>query len=366
MNKFADSIDSHGNLYAIINNCTHINDLSELINTNCKLFNLHVCFQIKPVPISDDAIINFFESFYNNKILHTLCFEDISGFFMNDISLKQLEKMLTVNTGIKNLTVKGSTIGTNGTTRIAKGLKWNNSLKYLNLSSCNISSEGGAHIAKMLKKNSNLRELYLNNNKLGVGFVDIVKSLRSNRTLQVLGVGFDVVCPMAVDELIDILETDCNLRALYFHYASLSSYNISQFANMLKVNNTLQELYLTGHDVDNRGALEITNALTTNKSLRVLDISSDKIYYENILLIVTLISSNSSLTKLHIRNNNIDDNIFTILANVLESNYSLTDIGIGYPCDRFNYIAERNKKIADEARFLKTKSIEHSIKADLS
>ncbi|CAK0832346.1 unnamed protein product [Prorocentrum cordatum] len=157
-------------------------------------------------------------------------------------------RMLTVNSGIRQLTLCGNMVGAGGARSIGLALPSNISLRILNLRCCGLGAEGARYIAQGLsKERAALTELHVGLNQVGdEGAAEFAEMIRINRS---------------------ILE-------FYAEANGIKSRGGGLLAEALRDNDCLLKLWLLKNDLGADAVGKFALAVTHNKVLRCLGLTS--------------------------------------------------------------------------------------------
>jgi hypothetical protein len=157
--------------------------------------------------------------------------------------------MLTVNSGIRQLTVSENMVGAEGARAIGLALPDNPSLQILNLHKCGIGPDGAKFIAQGLSKHAVLTELSVGlNNVMDDGAAEFAKMIKVNRSI----------------------------HEFYLEDNGIEGFGAKLMAEALRCNDCLETLWMVGNMVPMDVVAAFVRAGLRNKALTRLGITCPK------------------------------------------------------------------------------------------
>ena len=237
------------------------------------------------------------EALKMNKTLKTF---EITGFTGNNIrynSAIELSKMLSINTGLTNISLQNCKIGNKGLDALANGLKDNTILKSLNLTGNKIRACGIISLFEALQKNKSLVKLNLCDNYFGLsGCIEIAKRLNFT--------------------ILEHLEISCCI---------IGDDGAKVFAVVLKENITLKQLMISNNNFTDVGKIAILETLKVNKTLKYVH-SDDSNHKDFIDTLIHVCKSNTTLEELYMFDIKFNNKQINLISDALEENRILINL----------------------------------------
>jgi len=123
-----------------------------------------------------------------------------------------LGNSLTKMTGIKYLKMARNHIGNYGGEKLARKIR---NMRVVDLTRNKLGNEAAESIARSLAKSDTLKELYLSHNDIGIAGKTLAEGLEANQSLEILEITDNVFGGLAVDEILQFVETTRNLKRLH-------------------------------------------------------------------------------------------------------------------------------------------------------
>lgn len=351
-NTTVHDLDLSGNILK------NLKDISEMLKVNKTLRVL--CLFKNSITI--DGIINLVESLCVNSSLHCLDLSDCNiGKINNDVTsaLLQINILLKTNKSLRCLLLESNSINSISVNHIADSLRTNKNLKELNLNHNKINSEGFGKLLQVSKENSCLKILYLQSivsNRTESYEMTKQLILNQNIQLRVLNLDNNMIDADGAKNIADFLIQNDSLESLSLRRNFIGDGTIYIF-NSLKINSRLYELDLSNNNLCYDNFKQISDSMP-HINLVDLNLSYNGINIEGAVVIAESLCSNCTLQKICVFgfHDRSISNSMSKIAEILESNYTLTDIlFVGDKNDDIDKITERNKQIAQNIRFIKTK-----------
>lgn len=354
---------------------TELNEIIEFISDKQQIVSLEI-YNITSVCISD-----FFErialknSLINLKLINCV-FEP--EYFVHIVKL--------LEAGLKKLKIWYNCFAYNIDTLLTC-LGDNLLLESLSLRHANLQDNGLIHIVNMLKNNSSIHTVDLYDNFISCkGVAQIVNILRSNKTVRKLNLGRNTFKTEGAIEIAKMLQSNNTLHTVYIHRNGIESNAGTHIADMLKINKGLKKLHMYGNKFGS-GSSEIFKALMINDTLTDIDLECNRIGC-NVENLIEMIKINKTVKSVNVNNNMIGSKLCIEIAKALQINSTITDFFMfnGNNCGDYtseivglleenysiiksdvihnndnnndlNSIMLRNKKYAEERRFVNTKPV---------
>ena len=168
-----------------------------------------------PVPFLAEAL-------QNNTTLKTL---KLSNCKLTSDMIKDVSRMLTVNSSLTSLEMCCTPTGDAGAAHLAEALKRNETLEKLGICGCGMTDTGVAPLAEALQVNNSLCELNLSLNEAlsDIGAARLAEALKRNKTLEKLNISFCGITDAGVAPLAEALQVNNSLRELFIRVWSSES-----------------------------------------------------------------------------------------------------------------------------------------------
>lgn len=278
---------------------------------------------------------------------------DLSLMRCNLTNIKEIAEGLLKNRSLTKLDLTENSFGDAGVSALADSLKLNDTLTMLDLSKCGLLGIGD--LAETLKSNRTLKSLNVGWNihcvapqQLGAALKDnsglteldmsgccrhfesLPEALKINRTLLKLSLCGDSIglYEEHVNAIINVLKkdnstlTELNLRESHFT-------GITNLASMLTSNRSLKTFALTRAKFDNIGCKAIAAAIKVNFTLTSLDIGWCGIFM-NVKEFIESFAENRSIRQLSFQGNDIENIGSKAFADVLRINDTISDLDLGW------------------------------------
>ena len=257
------------------------------------------------------------------SIISTLHLLNINDSQITEEAGEALASVIMCNTGLQELYLRNNNLG-EGMLKVAKALQHITSLKLLNLGDNYISNEISKELAVALKSSQNLEKLWLYNCNLNFSAIDILRSLSTISTLQLLNMDNNQITKDASEALGSVVLHNTGLEELHLsgnslgggllilikalkHITSLTSIDMGnnfiskevsgELALAIKCNKHLEKLWLTG--VNLRSSMVIVlKVLWSISELKILDMCGNVITEEAGNVLVSVLSRNPKLQYL--------------------------------------------------------------------
>lgn len=248
-------------------------------------------FDIDGNRISYIGIKEILEALKMNKTLKTFKITGCTGNNIRYSSAIEFSKMLSINTGLTNISLENCKIGNKSLDALAIGLHHNTTLKSLNLYSNKIRAYGIISLFEALQKNKSLVKLNLCGNYFGVsGCIEIAKRL--NFTI-----------------IEDLNICGCNIR----------DNGAQVLANVLKENITIKQLIIGNNNFTDVGKIAILETLKVNKTLKCVrgDDNSSKDFVDTL---IHVFKTNTTLEELYMFDIKYNNKQIDLISDALEEN----------------------------------------------
>jgi hypothetical protein len=172
----------------------------------------------------------------------------------------------------------------------------------LDLTRNTIKGDGGVAIGRMLTVNSGIRQLTLSENAVSVeGAQAIGLALPSNMSLQILNLRKCGLCPKGARFIAQGLNTNhAVLRELSVGMNNVMDEGAAEFADMIMINRSLKEFYLDDNGIRGFGAVLIAEALRNNDWLETFWMVNNYLKADVVARFVLTVAENKSLRQLGI------------------------------------------------------------------
>ena len=169
---------------------------------------------------------------------------------LGSVECDVIAKMLTENTTVRHLNLRGNKLDSECADKICEGLCTNNTLTHLDLSFNKLDSECADKICEGLCNNNTLTRLNLSGNKLDSECADkICEGLCNNNTLTRLNLSGNKLDSECADKICEILCNNNTLTHLDLSYNKLDSKCADKICEGLCNNNTLEWLVLSFNNI---------------------------------------------------------------------------------------------------------------------
>ena len=231
--------------------------------------------------------------------------------------------VIMTNCNLKMLNLSNNQLQ-NEVIEVAKSLKHTRTLEVLNLSESNISESAATAISDIITSNTSLRALYICNNNLGSSIVTILKCLSKISFLEVLDLRDNQISEEAVESIASVVLHNPRLKELY-----LSSNNfgigILKVTKSLQHITTLKELNLSNNNIPQEACCELALAIKLNQQLEKLWLNDSNLHSSAIIILDSL-ATLTTLTVLSFNNNQIPQEAGEALASVILHNARLEEL----------------------------------------
>ncbi len=237
--------------------------------------------------------------------------------------------VLSVNTTIIHLSLRGSMIGNSFAGSLFKALTMNTTLAHLDFGENRIGDSGAGSLSKALTENTTLTHLDLSWNKIGcsgAGF--LAKALEVNKALANLKLIRNQIRDSGAGSLSDALTVNTALTYLDLSRNGISASGAGSLSKALTVNTTLTNLDLTWNGIGDSGAGFLSEALTVNSTLTLLNLINNRIGDSGARSLAKALTENTTLTHLNLRRNGIGDSGAAFLSKALAKNTTLTNLDL--------------------------------------
>uniref|UniRef100_UPI00398EF916 NACHT, LRR and PYD domains-containing protein 3-like n=1 Tax=Pristiophorus japonicus TaxID=55135 RepID=UPI00398EF916 len=198
-------------------------------------------------------------------------------------------------------------------------------IKDLDLQNCNIECEGLQRLGPVLHK---CRDLRLSYNNLGDSGVKLLSPALRDPDCKIQELGLEAVglTDSGAEDLSSALSTNRSLTVLGLGFNNLGDSGVKLLSAALRDPDCkIQELGLRAVGLTDSGARDLSSALSTNRSLTVLDLSSNNLGDSGVkLLSVALRDPDCKIQELELYDVGLTDSGAEDLASALSTNRSLT------------------------------------------
>ena len=183
---------------------------------------------------------------------------------------------LHTNTNIRHLDLTNSSIGLEGATGLANGLRHLTKLYALDLSHNNIGQEcfldldlshngitdvDASSLGRILQHLTRLRYLNLSHNNIGLGMSHLVSGLQCLTDIQNLDLSHNNISSDGASSLAHTFQYLTNLHKLYLSHNNIGADGMTSLAGGLLHLTKLWELDISQNNIDLEGAITITTSL---------------------------------------------------------------------------------------------------------
>lgn len=225
---------------------------------------------------------------------------DLSGTFLDARGAQDLAILLENNSTLQRICLADNDFETEGFQAICGALEENSTLVALDLSRNDATGPQYVEaIARMVKTNRTLQILELGFSRIDAEKLPIlVEALEENQTLTQLGLGFNLIGPEGICTILKIAETKHSIKVLDLSGNKIGPEGGKLIADILKNNTTLSELDLAYNYLGPDGANAILNAIRSNPTLRSLSLSCNQLDGSNANSIAAMLGQNTALSAL--------------------------------------------------------------------
>ena len=258
--------------------------------------------------------------------LATIATLTVLGLNNNQIPQEAGEALASVimhNTRLEELYLRSNNLGI-GAIEVAKSLQHITTLKVLSLDNNNIPQEASEELALAIKSNEHLEKLLLSNNNLHSSAIVILNSLATIATLAVLDLNNNQIPQEAGEALASVIMHNTRLEVLYLHSNNLGIGAI-KVAKSLQHIATLKMLSLSSNNIPQEACEELALAIKSNEHLEKLWLSNNNLYSSAIVILNSL-ATIATLTVLDLNNNQIPQEAGEALASVIMHNTRLEEL----------------------------------------
>lgn len=218
---------------------------------------------------------------------------------------------------------------------IAKYLQSASGLMTLDISRTRIGAKSITEICQAIGGNKSLRNLFMNGNefdKKGSGSI-IVESLRSNDTLQKLGIGHCALGKNLIISLAGVIKASSKLKFL-----DLSGSPEFKDADVIRAwkdtlgapSCILEEFICAESQLTVDGVKELSDALVNNKYLKKIDFSKNKLGKAGLLHVANALVANKNITEVTLKATDITPAIASEFVSALDGkNRTLKTVVVG-------------------------------------
>jgi len=347
--------------------------LAAALLTNRSLQELDLHFN----SIGSAGAVSLAEALETNRSLQSI---SLHGNAIGDVGAGRLAQALQKNAALRVLHLGEAAIGNDGASQLAEALETNRVLSELHLENNQIGDAGAISLARVVLSNPVLAELWLLQNEIGAaGAWELSKCLRKPGNLRKLGLTInqvndsekaDILTDLTkrhvlrraakhlsggaacldldnqklgddgVEELIDDIRSNSNLKELNLKKNGISDAGVEQLAQALSTCANMEKISLAGNDIGDAGASKIALVLDMPHTkvvhldtlapkiskVRELDLEHNLIGDVGAMKLAEALEKNDTLERLSLNGNVISDVAITRLELARENSCSLREL----------------------------------------
>jgi sacsin len=218
--------------------------------------------------------------------------------------------------------LNGAYLGTQGITRILKGLRNQIRLHTLELNGNNLRDEGAKLVFEYLKTNNTLTRLCLEDNNLVLNDDWVLEPLASS-SLSYLSLASNNINEGEA-YIAKALATSTTMLELNIGNNKFES--AVMISGALATNKSLEILDMRGISLKDFGAKQLVSAAHQNESLIALNLQDTKIGYDGVMELTSLVKSNSNILLINVAGNLVSQGVITAFHNLLSQRWNLTSL----------------------------------------
>jgi Leucine Rich repeat len=240
-----------------------------------------------------------------NTSLQSLSFDRVSGYGVEDAKI--IAAALESNTTLQSIRFDGMFENYDATNIFIEALGVNTALRAVSLKDSSVDDAGLQRLAQHLRTNTSITMLDLSENSFGkVGVDALCTALYDNQTLRTLNLSsVDLSSQSLVKSISTMLQRNHSLTSLDLACCCIFDC-ISVLAKGLKINTSLKSIDLS-MDVEGEDIESIASVLRVNRTLTSLKLFYSPITAQEIALFVEALQENQVLTTLGVPDSDEDE-----------------------------------------------------------
>ena len=244
---------------------------------------------------------------------------------MTGVIAEDLADVIKSNSCIETLELANNDLRSSAAV-ILQALKENSKLKELDLDNNNMTGVIAEDLADVIKNNNCLEKLWLANNDLRSSAVVILQALKGNSKLKVLNLNNNNMTGVITKDLVDVIKSNNSIETLGLANNELRS-SAAVILQALKGNSKLKELNLDNNNVTGVIAKDLADVIKSNSCIEMLGLANNELR-SSAAVILQALKENSKLKELDLDNNNMTGVIAEDLADVIKSNNCLEKLSL--------------------------------------
>ena len=206
---------------------------------------------------------------------------------------------------------------------LLKELSTMSTLKVLDLQNNKLTEEVGESLASVILNNPSMETLFLDNNNIGIGTLKIVLALCNIKSIKQLGLSNNNLSKEISGELPAAVKSNCCLELLRLSSNCLQSSAIDILQSLSTIT-TLNVLDMDDNQIGEKGGEALASVIKSNTGLNELHFGSSNLQNSAVKILKAL-QKNSAIESLDLSNNSLDINTFELAA-AIQSNNSLKQL----------------------------------------
>lgn len=253
---------------------------------------------------------------------------DLSSQNIADTDCAALVSAIRLNRAVKRIRLYNNKIVPTGASQIARALPQILGLESLDLASNPLQVCGATSLARMLGENvAPVKEISLRATRIGTeGTIMLAEALRGNHTLRVLNLSENGIGDSEARTLFEACIANDTLHSLEIFDNAIADVSCPIIQSLLAANTALANLDLNSNLITGSGAADISKGLSINNRMHKLYLSHNLIKAEGAALIASALRRNRTLRVLSLSENAIGDLGAGAVADAIRGSMSKTAI----------------------------------------
>lgn len=266
----------------------------------------------------EDSIPTAYYDYNSNESceLKNKCLK-LKSYKSNDKVVNFFIKLLTTHPSITKISIDMCTININLVEKIGPYISTHTLLNSVYIDFSKFKTVEASKLVDYINMNQNIKELqFFNNERKIISFV-----IHFNGNYESLSIN-DYLCDNNMENFINDIQDNYNLKTLYISYNKFSNYGIELFSNYIKNVSCLEKLHISEISFDKNSLKIFSDSLEINRSLKYLDIGNQFNRDVNVYNLFNSIAKNESLEFIDICYFNASESI-DIIVNMIKNNKKL-------------------------------------------
>ena len=239
---------------------------------------------------------------------------------LNEDAGSYLSSAICNNTGLNELHLDDNNLG-KGLLHIAKALQQLNSLKVLRVEHSNMPREVCNELAVAIKCNQSLNTLQLCCNNLQSSINVILQALSKISSLRVLDLRYNQLDEDVGEYLSSAIQNNAGLKELNLQNNNIGK-GILQIVKSLKQLNSLQVLSLASTNMPKEACKELALVIECNQCLKELNLSDNNLQ-SSVIVILQALGKLSTLEILSLHSNQLSEDVGEHISSLITKNTRL-------------------------------------------